>query len=243
LIRAVLFDYGGTLVQMERPWSELKPEAIRSEYAVLSRNGLAVDYETYLTLNESAFRKYAGLEAIEDKDIPDATKYLDLVGGVFPSMPRDWQEHVAAQANEAFWRTITDNLSPRADARATLERLRSLGLRLSVVSNHHNAQSLRGHLGRLQLSLYFSHILASSELGFRKPDPRIIAKSLELLGVRGDEALFVGDSREFDVEGAKRAGVRSILILNRSKEEASPGPEPDFTVHNLGEVPNIVTSL
>jgi putative hydrolase of the HAD superfamily len=91
--------------------------------------------------------------------------------------------------------------------------------------------------------LYFSHILASSELGFRKPDPRIIAKSLELLDARGDEALFVGDSREFDVEGARRAGVRSILILDQSKEEASAGPEPDFTVHNLGEVPDIAASL
>lgn len=153
---------------------------------------------------------------------------------------------VAAQANGAFWGTITGNLALRDGARASLKSLKSMGLRMAVVSNHHNPESLTEHLSSLRISTYFSHILASSQMRYRKPDPRILRKSLSMLKSSRHEAVFVGDSPEFDVEGAKRAGTRSILIVNDASDENANNPsraEPDFVIHELDEVPKIVSSL
>lgn len=246
MIRAVLFDYGGTLVHMERPWREVKVEAIRSEYKALQRSGLSLAYEDYHKLNDSTFIRYTEMEAAEDRDIPDITKYRELIDGLFPTRPETWRAKVAATANRTFWATVTENLTLRDDVRSSLESLRSMGVRMSVVSNHHNAESLSAHLKSLQISKYFSHVLASSQMQFRKPDPRILRKSLSLLKTGRNEAVFVGDSREFDVAGAKRAGMRSILIVPGESDDGSPnptGPEPDFIVHSLTEVPKIVSSL
>jgi len=244
LIRGVLFDYGGTLVEMERPWSDVKEEAIRSEYDALKARGLGLSFDDYHLLNDATFRRFAEREAAELKDIPDLVKYEDIVSQIFPTMPAAWRDGVAALATRTFWSTVTRSLALRGDAKPCLEELKSKGLLMAVVSNHHNGESLTEHLSGLQVSGYFSHILASSQLEFRKPDPRIIEKSLSLLGLGRDQAVFVGDSLEFDVGAARRAGVKSILLTSPSGDGASPaGQKPDFTIESLVEVPRIVTSL
>ena len=48
--------------------------------------------------------------------------------------------------------------------------------------------------------------------GARKPDPAIFAAALELAGAPPDEALHVGDTPEEDVDGARAAGIRPLLI-------------------------------
>ena len=245
MIRAVLFDYGGTLVRMERSWGEVKADAIRSEYQVIRRKGLGLGYEEYLKLNDSIFKRYAEVEAAEDRDIPDITKYRDILKEVFPGQPRPWREKMAVVANGAFWKIVTKNLTLMDGARPTLKRLKSEGLRMAVVSNHHNADSLVGHLTSLRISRYFSYILASSQVKFRKPDPRIIERSLAALRIDRSEAVFVGDSLEFDVEGARRAGLKSILIAARptSFGGVSAGAGPDFIVGGLAGIPDVLSSM
>ena len=246
MIRAVLFDYGGTLVRQERPWNETKAKAIRSGYNSLKSNGLKLPYVKYQELNGAIFQKYSQLEAKTERDIPDIVKYQDIVDIIFPNRPKSWRVKVAAQANAAFWATVTQNLVPRENAAESLARLKSMNLQLAVVSNHHNRESLVGHLGSLRLSSYFSAVLASSQMRFRKPDPRIFERCLSLLKARGHEAIYVGDSPEYDSKGAKMAGMRSILVVDDLAGAHTSGPissDSDFVIRDLNEIPGIVSSL
>lgn len=84
MIKAVLFDYGGTLVVPKKPWEEMRPKARRSVYTLLHGYDPKTSFQPFLELDESVFQKYSKLEAAEDRDIPDIVKYLDMVGRLFP---------------------------------------------------------------------------------------------------------------------------------------------------------------
>jgi HAD superfamily hydrolase (TIGR01509 family) len=87
-------------------------------------------------------------------------------------------------------------------AREAVESLRRRGLALAVVSNWDIglAQQLRGlGLGRIP-------VVTSAEAGAQKPDPAVFERALELLRVRPERALHIGDSGS-DAAGARAAGM------------------------------------
>jgi putative hydrolase of the HAD superfamily len=70
--------------------------------------------------------------------------------------------------------------------------------------------------------------LASAEVGVAKPDPAIFRRALELVGVDARDAWHVGDTPEADIEGARAAGLRPILIAREGGADAD--------VHSLAEL-------
>ena len=88
-------------------------------------------------------------------------------------------------------------------AAATLHALRRHGLAVAVVSNWD--VGLREQLR--ELGLRDVPVVTSAEVGVPKPDPAVFRQALELLGVRPERALHVGDS-DSDEAGARAAGMR-----------------------------------
>jgi len=241
MIRAVLFDYGGTLVRPLRPWEEAKPAAVAAPYNLLRRRGLEASFSEYMRFNDSIFEMYTELDEQTGSDTPDIVKYREIVAAFFPNRPKAWRERVAISADNVFWDAFAANFVLQKGARRCLAELRSKKLKQAVVSNHHNEEALYKHLTKLGLKSYFSPIIVSSRVGFRKPDLRIFAMCLSTLRVHAPEAVFVGDSMQYDVEGAKRAGMTTILIGDDGRSYKRS--KPDFTVASLSEVPEIVSSL
>ena len=104
------------------------------------------------------------------------------------------------------------------DARPVLETLRGRACGLAVVSNFDARVS--GILEALGLAPFFDRIVYSSRSGAAKPAAAIFREALALLGVTPDAALHVGDNMVEDVEGARGAGLRAVL-LDRSADERS----------------------
>jgi putative hydrolase of the HAD superfamily len=96
------------------------------------------------------------------------------------------------------------------DVAAALMDLRERRLRLVVVSNWD--WSLADVLGGLGLLPLLDAVITSAEVGAQKPDPAIFAAALDAAGCGAGEAVHVGDSPEHDVEGARAAGIRPLLI-------------------------------
>jgi putative hydrolase of the HAD superfamily len=96
------------------------------------------------------------------------------------------------------------------DAAPALASLRRRGVSLICVSNWDC--SLAAVLGRCGLGEALDGAVSSAEAGARKPDPAIFAAALALAGCDAAEALHVGDTLEEDVEGARAAGIRALLI-------------------------------
>ena len=68
-----------------------------------------------------------------------------------------------------------------------------------------------------------------------KPEPPIFHLALERLGLPPEHVVMIGDRIETDILGAKRVGLRTVLVLTGVTTRApSPGPNaPDLVVPNL----------
>jgi HAD superfamily hydrolase (TIGR01662 family) len=141
------------------------------------------------------------------------------------------------------------NYPIRKNARRTLSKLKSMDIRLGIISNHHNHEALVKHIGDLGIASNFSCIVSSVKSGVRKPDIRIFQSCLSSMNVEhAEEAVFVGDSLENDVKGARSAGMHTILIVDGAtssdrQENRSTRTKPEFTIRDLAEIPKIVSSL
>ena len=106
------------------------------------------------------------------------------------------------------------------DVAPALAALRSRGLRLAICSNWD--WDLPELVERLGLADAVDVTVTSARAGARKPHERIYAHTLELLGVSGKEAAFVGDSWEPDVVGPLAAGMRPFHLLRDPEGGAPP---------------------
>ena len=71
-----------------------------------------------------------------------------------------------------------------------------------------------------------------------KPHPSIFEAALAQAGLNAGESLMVGDSMAHDIEGARRAGMRGVLV-HRSGPPLPDAPDVPV-VTNLGELLKIV---
>jgi putative hydrolase of the HAD superfamily len=79
-------------------------------------------------------------------------------------------------------------------------------------------------------------IVVSSDHGFRKPDPRLFEKALEILGASADRSVYIGDNVERDICGAKNAGMGAVLIRrNGNEEDLYCMHQPDMIFRDLQE--------
>jgi HAD superfamily hydrolase (TIGR01509 family) len=104
------------------------------------------------------------------------------------------------------------------------------------------AEVQRAKLDLLGLHDLVDFVIISEELGVAKPDAAIFDEALDRAGVDASEAVFIGDSAEFDMAGALARGIPTIWV-NRQRLPWERGvPRPDREVLSIGEVPALVGS-
>ncbi len=118
---------------------------------------------------------------------------------------------VARAHAAAIWELLgPTSLVPYPEVGEVLGALRRAGYRLAIVSNW--PCGLGAFCRELGFGQLFEHVLASAEVGYAKPDARIFLEACRRLGVGPERVLHVGDTVAEDVEGARAAGVRPLLL-------------------------------
>lgn len=217
VVRAVLFDYGLTLVSFVyprrellrvlgqvRPWlgrgapdaEALMRDVLEPLEAGLEAQGASEDEVDYLTFYETAWRR-AGVDAPRETLV----RILDL--------------------EQACWDRA---VRPAPDAFATLGGLRARGLRLGIASNApfppemlHRQLRVNGFAERVDTAVF------SSEVGRRKPAPELYLAALDRLGAAPADALYVGDRVREDFEGPRAIGMKAVLCTGLARHPAPDG--------------------
>jgi putative hydrolase of the HAD superfamily len=101
-------------------------------------------------------------------------------------------------------------LVPREGAVETLRRLRGDGLGVGLITVC--TEDVELLWPESEFAGLFDAEVFSNAVGMSKPDPRIYLHCAELLGVEPREAVFVGDGANDELAGARRVGMRAILI-------------------------------
>lgn len=207
-LRALLFDYGGTLDAPGVPWVERfleiyereglpeSEERIRAAFGHATRCAYADEHLSGVGLAETvAFHVRHQLEFLDrfDAGLADnvARRFVDL-----------------ARPDLANSREILHRLQPR--------------FILGVISNFYgNVDRLLAEAG---IAPMLATIIDSTRVGVSKPDPAIFRLALDNIGCTAEEALYVGDSFEKDVVGARAAGLHTAWLVG-AEERRCPQPE------------------
>ena len=125
--------------------------------------------------------------------------------------------------HESLYRAFTDiaNYVLFDDVAPVLSELRGSGVTLGIVSNFE--EWLERLLEQLGVADAFDVRVISGVEGIEKPDPRIYRIALERAGVAPEQAAFVGDSPEFDVDPPAALGMFPVLIDRRERHPSFAG--------------------
>ncbi|WP_415964047.1 HAD-IA family hydrolase, partial [Acidaminococcus fermentans] len=111
---------------------------------------------------------------------------------------------------------------------------------MAIVTSKFKASCQRG-LRCLGLEDCIDGIIGCQECTAHKPDPEPMEKGLELLGLRGEECLCVGDS-PYDLVSGKKAGCRTVKVgwTSFSQDFFDRFIRPDHTIGTLKDLLSFV---
>lgn len=222
VFKAVLFDLGLTLIR-----TASFPEIYRQ---ILVRFGINVSLEDIVQAQKATESECDTSTYDESRRKQFWTNYnvslLEKLG------VEENKVFVATQIDELWWKYSHVRLFP--DVEPTLSQLKAKGLKLGLVSNGFK-KDLNHVMGELDLKKWFDVVVCIDSCNCAKPNKEIFLYALGKLGVKANEAIFVGDSVLYDYEGALRVGIKPYLV----DREGKPQSKYD-TVTSLTELLKIV---
>ncbi len=236
-INTVLFDLDGTLRFSD-------PPSIDTFHRHAAEHGIQPDPNSQRAARRWVSAYWANSdELLEDMEIygnhPDngafwtnhARKHLIVLGG---------SEGQAEQLAPEITSIMQEQYDPTGvvaeDAFETLDTLKEDGYRLGVVSNRQ--KPIKDVIEELNLQDYFEITLAAGEVGWWKPDPRLLIFAAELMQTSPESIAYVGDNFYADVISAEGAGMCAVLL-----DPLGLYPEAECTViQKLGDLNGILNT-
>ncbi len=199
----MVVDVGGVFVVPDRQWIATR----------LSAAGVEFDRDA---LDHAHYDGIGALDRAAARGEPLGGVYLrgclDALGVVDGDAAQAGLSALApgwSRPSSTLWR------SPVPGSAEALRRLAASGVALAVVSNSDGSvERLLRSAGICQVGegpgVSVSAVVDSAVVGVSKPDPEIFAPALASLGVEASEAVYVGDSVHYDVQGATAAGMAAV---------------------------------
>jgi len=211
-LKAVFFDAGHTLIHTHPSVGEIYAREAAALGVTADADLLGREFSQVFSQNEGALAAGSvGSPASDEQDFEMWRRIVREVHTRVPALARLDAEAWFRRLYEAFGRADHWRLYP--DVEKTLKGLRARGLKLGIISNW--STRLRPIARDTGLEGLVDFIVVSSEVGIRKPDPRIFNLALDRAAVRPHEAMHVGDLVEDDFRGAERAGIAPALVWRK----------------------------
>ncbi|MDR1993056.1 MAG: HAD family hydrolase [Nitrososphaerota archaeon] len=230
-IKSVLFDMFDTLMLIEKD-HEFYPPAVERMYRYLNRRGIDVTFEQFETAY-STERNQLYAEADLNLEEPHfnvrISGALKRLGYSYPTT-----SPVVSVATSEFYEEFMKYVRIDPHAEIVLRAL-SENYCLGIVSNFAIPECVYKLLRVSGIDNLFEVVVVSASVNKRKPSPEIFESALKMLAVSASETVFVGDTIDADIKGAKAVGMRTIYIERRIQSE--PKIHPDQTIKCLTELP------
>ena len=227
-VRAVIFDWGGTLTR----WHDVD---FHAESLALARAVVDADHEVHV----SQARLHAANQAIwgRSRDHQRSATVADL----FAEAGLDHDPDLLTAYYE-FWEPHTQT---DPDVRPLWESLRADGIKVGVLSNTIWPRDWHeGFFRRDGVHHLIDGDVYTSEIPWTKPSPHAFRAALDAVGVDDPAAcVYVGDRLFDDVYGAQQAGLRAIHVPHSripAEQVGHTEGEPDAVVHRLAEIIGVV---
>ena len=228
-IRALVFDFGGTLDGNGIHWLERAYQFIHERHPEITRE--AFDEADRATITEFALGDSSIEWSYQDGsmlpigavvsehaarcNLRETTQAIAI--GIYKRL--GLSDKMKDEYVEWFCTGAAKSLAENREWLETLHRT----YRLAVISN--NFGNTRGWCDDYGLSPLLDVIIDSTVLGIAKPDARIFEAALSGLGVAPNQAIYVGDSYSADMVGGKNAGMWTAWLVG---DQMKPCPDPSL---------------
>jgi len=197
--------------------------------------GARFDREAFMDAHSKVYEEIFAARSRDEIEISCLDRFTRTLVriGVEPALAAPLAERLR-RTHMARVREVTAAPAPRLEAVRRLHKHYRLGL----LSNFDDAATGHEIMHDTGIRALFDVVVISAELGLRKPHRDIFRHTLDALGLKPDEILFVGDTPHEDVLGAKRMGIHVAWINKHGK----PFPEgigvPEIEIGDLAELPD-----
>lgn len=234
-IRAVIFDWGGTLsryadIELYDMWK------LAAEHLARVTGRPEAELTEHLL---SAEERY--WEGVKSSQRTGTLKEILAAGS--RALGLDVSEAVVSEAAQRHLDAWTPHIAHHADAVAALRDLRSAGLKLGLLSNTHWPEAFHEHFLERDGLLELLDVRAyTSNMSHSKPHREAFLHVLNRLAVSPDEAVMVGDRPIDDVWGAQQLGMRGVWRPHPGSP-AIGSVQPDAVISTLSELPALVRAM
>jgi HAD superfamily hydrolase (TIGR01509 family) len=207
MIRAIVFDFDGLILDTEEP-------IYRSWLEVYEAHGEALPFERWVQTVGSTTADFHPQKHLEER--------------LGRRLPQEVIERRIGRRTELILgQQLLPGIAQHIDAAS------SLGLKLGVASSS-SQDWVSGHLDRLGILGRFECVRCRDDVTNAKPAPDLYFAVLDCLGVSPSEAVAIEDSPN-GVIAAKRAGMRCVAIPNAITASLDLSPA-DLVLRSLSEV-------
>lgn len=221
MIKAVIFDLDNTLVD----FMLLKNNAVEAAIHAMVDAGLDMSYEDARKKIDEIYDR----EGMEYQQVFD--KFLeDYYGNV---------DHRIMSAGIVAYRKAREAaLKPYPRVFPTLIELIKRGIKLAVVTDA-PAKEAWLRLSYLNFHHIFDFVVTFDDTRERKPSPAPFNRALELLGLKGEECLMIGDWADKDMVGAKAVGMKTVFARYGDFFETTH-PGSDYEIDSISGLLEII---
>jgi len=231
-IKAVLFDFIGTLVNVKGYSLETSKMKL---YKAIVDAGFKVSREDFLEAYTQAHEKYRVVRYHEFIEVTNAVWISEALNSLgFKTKPEDSRIKTAVNA---FFEDYVNSFRLRKCAKQVLRMLYG-EYKLGLVSNFTYAPVIYAGARKVGINDFFNIIVVSDAVGWRKPHAKIFEEALKRLNVKAEETLFIGDSPDEDIKGAKQLGMKTIFVASQFfpfKKLLESGQSPDACARSVCE--------
>ena len=230
-IKAVLFDMFDTLMLIEKNHAFYNP-SLKRAYEYLLKNGVDVQFKAF----RDAYIKARDVLYMEADANLEEPHFNHRISNALESLgySSDVESEIIAGATNAFCEGFMEYVRIDDHAKSALEKLHGK-YKLGIVSNFAIPECVDKLLEKNGLGALFDVVVVSGAVNKRKPSPEIFQKALERIGVSAENTVFVGDTVDADIIGAKAAGMKVIFINRRVQKDANQAC-PNQTIKSLSEL-------
>ena len=229
-VKAAAFDFGNTLAASGLPlnWKDFYREALTS---ALEAADSAVNPDK-LAAGEKILFKYNTRVNERDYEVNSDTVFADLF--------QAWgiaDLSLLKPAKDAFYPSFFNRTELYPETESVLRELKNKHFKLGVLSDTAYGADKEYLLNGIPpIKQYFKVILASTDVGFRKPHTKGFLQLIKELNVETADCFFVGDEPK-DIIGANRVGMISVLV-NRNNEKLDYGQK--YIINSLTDILKLV---
>ncbi len=204
LVKAVIFDFDGTLVD----FINTDVECLE---LILKQTEAAVKTDAFI--DRAVDHIMAFHELVESGNAVPLSMHHYRLCNTFRDFKIPWDEHYV----ESYRQLLLERTTPYPKAENLLRKLKGK-VKLGILTNAYDPVMQRERIRAAGLTDYFDQIQVSGEEEHSKPNPEAFYKISNSLGVRAEECMFIGDSQRYDIEGANAAGMQAIQVRATASE-------------------------